>query len=117
MARPLKIYSFTPANSTTPVSGTLRALCAQYAANLHLVERRLGTGWSLEEALTVPKGRRRAAEVFTVTDPKTGQQVTGSCFELARHFGIKNSTMRMRILHGWKPQALATPVRAMRPRP
>lgn len=108
--------------------GTVTALARRFGLKPCTVAQRMKKGATLEEALFRPldPGKSRSPNQprtgpdlepsYTVRDPATGEEITGSLSRLAGRFGISPATARHRVLdQGMTAQeALAAP---LRPRP
>lgn len=75
-----------------------------YGVPLHRVRQRMyKLGWSLEEALEIPKIRR--AVMLTVGG------VTKTLRGWAKHTGVPLNTLKARYQKGWTPEAIVAPPR------
>ncbi len=88
------------------------AMCRAYGIQPGTFDDRVSKGWTLEQALTTPKGQsvtpRRAKGCMPVTDHK-GRQYP-SVAAMCRDWGILSQTYLDRRLRGWDmKQALETP--------
>ena len=80
-------------------------MCARYNVEYDTYNTRIKQGWSVEEALLTPSGRREK-----VVKDHHGN-VYSSVSEMAKKYHIPDAVLRGRIYNGWDMEkALTTPL-------
>ena len=89
------------------VTGTMAELCDRFELEYGLVNTRVQRGWSIEDAMSIPKGARRKRNHLL-----TFRGVTKTVSEWNKELGGAKNTLSERLRHGYSiERALTEPIR------